>query len=74
MIIRFSRHARQRMRERNISSEIIKKALLNQNQIQHIEGDKFICYHTTGSNILAVVFIKRKEYYKIITVYYENNL
>jgi len=74
MIIRFSRHARERMKERHVSRETIEKGLLNSIRIQHIEGDKFICYHKVETNILAIVFIKRREYHKIITVYYENNL
>lgn len=74
LVIRFSRHARERMRERGIKKEDVQDALLKSVRTEHIEGDKFIAYYRINSATLAVVFMKRREYYTIITAYYENHI
>jgi len=72
MIVRFSKHARDRSRERSISKETIRRALANPDKIKHLEGDKFLCYSETNGKKLVVVFLKSKEFITVITLYYED--
>lgn len=74
MVISFSKHARARQKERRISSELVRKIVSNPDKIKHIENDKFICYGKDNNRTLVIVFIKRREFVNIITIYYENNL
>ncbi len=62
------------MRERAIKRGGVKKALIEARNIDHIEDDKFMVHYRINSETLTVVFIKQKEYYTIITAYYEDNL
>ncbi len=74
MVIRFSKHAKDRLRERKINKELVKTILNNPYKIKHIEGDKFLCYGKDNNGILTIVFIKQKELIKVITAYYENHI
>lgn len=71
IVINFTKHAKQRAKERKILKSEIEKALLNPAKITKIEINKFICYHKFGdTKTLAVVFIKQRQFYKIITLYW----
>ena len=74
MIIHFSKHARVRQKERRISSALVRKIIDNPDKINHIENDRFICYGKDNKQTLAIVFIKRREFVNIVTIYYENYL
>lgn len=71
-MISFSRHARERMRERHISISLVKKILENPVHIQHIEGNKFLCHAMIQGSKLVIIFLKHKEDSIVITSYYEN--
>lgn len=71
IVIAFTKHAKQRAKERKILDSEIKKALTDPSKITQIEINKFICYHKFGNlKTLAIVFIKQKQFYKIITLYW----
>lgn len=74
MIIRFSRHAKVRMKERHISRTMVENALLKFSKITPIEDDKFIYYYEIDGEMLVVVAIKQRDRYTIVTAYYENNI
>jgi hypothetical protein len=62
------------MRERGVDRTDITAALTNPERIVHLENDKFLCYHAIGDRNVAIVFLKRRDHYTIITVYYANHL
>lgn len=74
MIIEFSYHAKARIKERRISKALIEKALIKFQKIVDLGERKFMCYHKIKDATLVVVFFKQREYIKVITAYYENNL
>lgn len=74
MVIKLSRHAKLRLKERKILKSIVKEALSTPGSIRHIEQDKYSCSYVTNTQKLIIIFIKKREYITIITLYYENHI
>ena len=74
MIVEYSEHAKVRLRERRASKETIEKALVKFQNIRQVEEGKFLCYYTENNQTLVVVFTKKREYIRVITIFYENNV
>lgn len=70
--IEYSDHAEKRLRERGISKKYVRYALIDFDSIESFGGNKFISRKEIKSRKLAVVFVKDKGYYKVVTSYYEN--
>ncbi len=70
--IGYSNHAEKRLKERGISKKYVKSVLIDFDSIESFGGNKFVSRKEIKGRKLAVVFVKDKEYYKVVTGYYEN--
>ena len=72
MKVRYSKHARERLRSRGISRREVEEALMGA-QRRSLQGHGTIkCVYTKKDFKLVVVYQQQKENYLIVSAYYEN--
>ena len=68
MKIAFTFHAKQRMRKRGISEEMVNETLLEPSAVSKGNENKKIAYRKFGEKVVEVVYVEKKEEYVVISV------
>jgi len=68
MMIRYTRHARVRMRERRVSEEQVEAVVLSPDDWRHGDDDEIIATKRLGKRRVKVVYLSLPKEIKVITV------
>lgn len=70
--IQLTRHAKRRMKWRNISLEEIKEALTYPNRIEHLPDGRRNAFKSIGEKLIRVSYIEQEEHIVVISVVDKN--
>ena len=69
MKIRYTAHAKERLRERGIKKSEIEEAVINGQKREVQSNGSILCKYTKGGKELILIYWQEKDKYKIITAY-----
>ena len=72
MKVKYSKHARERLRNRGILRREVEDVLMNGQRRSFQEHGTIKCVYTKKNSKLVVIYHQQKEKYLIVSAYYEN--
>ncbi|MEW5759230.1 MAG: DUF4258 domain-containing protein [Candidatus Thermoplasmatota archaeon] len=74
MIIKFTKHAEDMLKERNIDRKLVESAILKPDWKENAKNDVWCAFKYVGTKVLRAVIKGREKSYTIITIYYDKRL
>lgn len=74
MIIKFTKHAEDMLKERKIDRNLVESTVQNPDWKEDAEDELWYAFKRVGAKILKVVIKSKEKTYTVITTYYDKRL
>jgi hypothetical protein len=74
MTIKFTKHAEDMLRERNIDKTLVESAIQNPDWKENTENELWYALKKVGPKVLRIVVKGKEKPYTVITTYYNKRL